>query len=111
MEDFAPVAQIYAHTLKERIKKLFGWINGPYRAAAAVVLAVLLVLFGRDVFESLRVRNDIRKLRARKEFYERSIERDSTLLQNLRNPDFLERYARERYLMKRDGEEVYVIKK
>ncbi len=96
-------------SIKEKFGKLFGWINGPYRALAIVVLAVLLVLFGRDVFESLRVRAEIGNLKDRKEELERSIAEDSTLLENLNDPDFLEKFAREKFLMHRDGEEVYVV--
>lgn len=96
-------------SIKERFVKLFGWINGPYRALAIVVLVVLLVLFGRDVFESLRVRSEINKLEGRKARLERNIAEDSTLLENLKDPEFLEQFAREQYLMRREGEEVYVL--
>ncbi len=96
-------------SLKEKFGKLSGWINGPYRALAIVVLAVLLALFGRDVFESLRVRSEIGGLKDRKEQLERSIAEDSTLLENLDDPEFLEKFAREKFLMRREGEEVYVI--
>ncbi len=34
---------------------------------------------------------------------------DSTLLRNLDDPEFLEKYARENYLMRREGDHVYVI--
>ena len=96
-------------SIKEKFGKLFGWVNGPYRALAIVVLTVLLVLFGRDVFESLRVRSDIGTLKNRKAQLERSIAEDSTLLENLGDPDFLEQFARENFLMRKEGEEVYVI--
>lgn len=101
----------YKVSIKEKISKLSGWINGPYRALTIVVLAVLLVLFGRDVFESWRVRSEISRLRERKEMLERSIREDSTLLENLDDPEFLEQFAREKFLMRKEGEEVYVIKK
>lgn len=97
-------------SIKEKFGKLFGWVNGPYRAMAIVIFIVLLVLFGRDVLESFRVRNDIRKLSNRREVLERHIAEDSTMLENLKDPEFLERYAREKFLMRREGEEVYIIR-
>lgn len=96
-------------SIKERFGKIFGWVNGPYRAVAFVVIVILLILFGRDVLESIRVRNEIRRLSNRKEMLEQQIREDSTLLQNLRDPDFLERFAREKYLMRKEGEDVYII--
>lgn len=94
---------------KARLGKLTGWVNGPYRAVAFAVLLVVLVLFGRDVLSTLSVGSDIRRLREQKQELLRSIASDSTLLKNLDDPEFLERYARERYLMRREGDEVYII--
>ncbi len=98
-------------SVKEKISKLFGWVNGPYRALAIVMLVVLLVLFGRDVFESLRVRSEINELKDRKAKLEQTIAEDSALLENLKDPEFLEKFARENFLMRGENEEVYVIKK
>ncbi len=111
MEGFAPVAQIYAHTVsvKEWFGKALAWVNGPSRAAAFAVLLVVVALFGRDVFSSLEVRGEIRELRKQKQRLEQSIAADSTLLKNLEDPEFLERYAREHYLMRKEGETLYVI--
>lgn len=42
-------------------------------------------------------------------FYKRGIARDSAKLKQLRSAAGLEKFARERYLMKRDNEEVFII--
>ena len=42
--------------------------------------------------------------------YQQKITQDSTILENLKDDAFLERYAREHYLMKRQGETIYIIK-
>jgi cell division protein FtsB len=42
-------------------------------------------------------------------FYKRGIARDSAKLKQLRSAQGLETFARERYLMKRDNEEVFII--
>jgi cell division protein FtsB len=97
-------------TMRERLGKVLGWVNGPYRAVAFAVLVVVVVLFGRDVLSTMRVSGEIRELRRRKQQLQQSIAADSTLLRNLDDPEFLERYARERYLMRRAGETVYIIK-
>jgi cell division protein FtsB len=95
--------------VKELFGKALGWINGPYRALSIVLLAVLLVLFGRDLVESLRVRREINELENRREQLEQRISEDSTLLRNLDDPEFLEKFAREKFLMRREGEELYIV--
>jgi cell division protein FtsB len=96
---------------KEFFGKIFGWVNGPYKAFAIVVFVLLLVMFGSDVKEMVGVRAEISKLTERKEQLRQQIEADSTLLENLKDPEFLEKFARENYLMRREGEEVYIIEK
>jgi len=95
-------------TMKERWK-IWEWVNGPARAVSVSVLVLLIVLFGREVLSSLRVSAEIGDLERRKAELIRSIEADSVLLERLRDPEFLERYARERYLMRKEHETVYII--
>jgi cell division protein FtsB len=96
-------------SVKEFFGKIFGWANGPYRAIAIVIVVLLLVLFGRDIREMLGVRTEIHRLNERKAELRRQIDADSTLLERLKDADFLEKFARENYLMRREGEEVYII--
>ncbi len=91
------------------VRKIFGWVNGPSRSVALAALVVLVVLFGRDVLSSWHLRSEIADLQRRKQGLLDSLAADSILLRRLDDPEFLERYARERYLMRREGETVYVI--
>ncbi len=43
------------------------------------------------------------------QFYQRGIERDSIIIKQLESREGLERYARERYHMKKENESVYLI--
>ena len=47
---------------------------------------------------------------SQRDYYQQKITQDSTILENLKDDAFLERYAREHYLMKRQGETIYIIK-
>ena len=50
------------------------------------------------------------KLNAEKAYYEEEITKNTTYLNRLEtNPENLEKFARERYLMKRDSEEIFVV--
>jgi cell division protein FtsB len=93
------------------IKKIFGWVNGPSRAIALAALVIVVVLFGRDVLSSWSLRSEIRELERRKKELLESLAADSVLLRQLDDPEFLERYARERYLMRQPGETVYILEK
>jgi len=93
----------------KRSWKIWEWVNGPARAVSVAVLVLLVVLFGREVLSSLRVRAEISELERRREELLRTIEADSVLLRRLDDPEFLERYARERYLMRKQHETVYII--
>lgn len=90
-------------------KKIFGWVNGPSRAIALAFLLVLVVLFGRDVLSSWSLRGEIGQLKERRQQLLDSLAADSVLLESLDDAEFLERYARERYLMRKAGETVYKI--
>lgn len=63
-----------------------------------------------DFITTSAYRAQLNKLKAEKSFYESEIERHKANLIDLRtNPQNLERFARERYLMKKENEEIFVI--
>jgi cell division protein FtsB len=95
--------------VKKIVDQLFGWVNGPSRAIALAALVILVVLFGRDVWSSWQLQMEIGRLEERKRELLRSLAADSVLLRQLDDPEFLERYARERYLMRRADETVYIL--
>ncbi len=63
-----------------------------------------------DFITTSSYRSQLNKLKAEKEFYEKEIMRNKAYLIDLRNNrENLEKFARERYFMKKDNEEVFVI--
>lgn len=76
-----------------------------------IILFVIFVVFfdpGRNLIDRLRLKEDIGELEAQRDYYLKKIEADSALIENLKDNDFLEQYAREKYLMKREGDVVYI---
>lgn len=64
----------------------------------------------RNYFDQRDERQKLEKLEAKKKYYETEIEKARKELQELQNnPAALEKYARERYLMKKQGEDIYII--
>lgn len=56
-----------------------------------------------------RLDAEIDELNTNKEYYENEIKKDSQHIKLLKNPDQVEKYAREKYYMKRDSEDIYII--
>ncbi len=74
------------------------------------VLVWLLFFDNHNFIQHWRMQRQLNELRQERDFYLKEIARDSIALDKLKNdPDALERYARERYHMKKEGEDVYII--
>jgi len=78
---------------------------------ALVVALVWLAFFDKNnLVQQWRLRKQLIELRRDKNYYLNEIERDSTAIRELKeNPEALERYARENYLMKKEGEDIFII--
>jgi cell division protein FtsB len=63
-----------------------------------------------DIFLQISRTRELSKLNAGRDFYRAQIDSTKTILEGIRNdPTRLETIARERYLMKREEEQVFVI--
>ena len=52
---------------------------------------------------------EINELEDNKKYYKDEIKMDQQKIKLLKNPDQIEKYAREKYYMKRDSEDIYII--
>ena len=99
----------------KRIKNLYQKLPAPLRNKYLITLVVFLVwIFFIDTFDiitQIRMNNEFKQLKEQQEFYKAEIEKDSTKVYNLNNnPEEQERFARERFLMKKDNEDVFIIR-
>ena len=63
-----------------------------------------------DVFMQFSQRSKLRAMQQDKLYFKEEIEKNQKIMDDLmNNPEKLERFAREKYLMKKDDEDVYVI--
>ena len=76
----------------------------------AVFILVITVFDKNNLIEAWRLKQKINELEAQKDYYQNKITEDSTILENLKDDRFLEQYAREHYLMKREDETIYLLK-
>ena len=57
------------------------------------------------------MKQELNQLKKQEEFYKSEIEKDSTMLFNLNNDaQEQERFARERFLMKKENEDLFIIR-
>lgn len=86
------------------------FLRNKYFIALFVVFVWLLFFDSHSFFRQWRTHRELRDLRQQKEFYLEEIEHDSLAIDRLKNdPDAMERYAREQYWMKKEGEDIYII--
>jgi cell division protein DivIC len=78
-----------------------------------IVLVFFLVwMFFLDNYSYLehRVLNkQLNELEDNKKYYQDEIRKDEENIKLLKNPDQIEKYAREKYYMKKDSEDIYII--
>ncbi|WP_347374451.1 septum formation initiator family protein [Aequorivita sp. Q41] len=53
--------------------------------------------------------NDINALEDNAEFYKQEITRDKTFIQKMDDSDEMEKFAREKYYLKKENEDIYII--
>lgn len=77
-----------------------------------IVFVLLLTFFDRNNFlDRVKLKQQIRELEGQRDYYRERIAEDSTIIERLKDDDFLEQFARENYLMKEDKDEVFIIEK
>jgi len=78
-----------------------------------IAVTIWITFFDKDdVFSQYKLTQKLKKLRADRNYYQTEIEKSKNDMDRLRtDPANLEKFAREKYLMKKDNEEIFVIMK
>ena len=75
-----------------------------------VFFTVWMTFLDNTSYMEHRILNkQLNELEDNKKYYQDEIRKDSTEIKQLKNPDYQEKYAREKYYMKRDSEDIYII--
>ncbi len=87
------------------------WLKNKYVITIAAFAAWMLFFDDRDLFVTLvRQRQELSDLRTSKQYYEQQITGTKKELDQLKiNAFTIEKYAREKYLMKRDNEDLFIV--
>ena len=91
------------------VKKILPFIMNRYFLVSLGFVVWMLFFDQRDFFLQRERKAALEKLEAAKKYYQDEIADTKKQLENIQsNPAALEKYARERYLLRREGEEVYL---
>ena len=92
------------------MRKLAKVITNKYFIASLFFIVWMLFIDQRDYFQQKERRDELHKLEQKKAYYQQEINKTRKELGDLQHsPAALEKYARERYLMKKDGEDIFII--
>ena len=96
----------------QHIKEKYPWFKylyNRYLLVLAFFVVWLLFLDNYSYFEHRILNKKIEEIKTNKKYYQEEIKKDSLEIKQLKNPDMIEKYAREKYYMKRDSEDIYII--
>ena len=86
-------------------------MRNKYLITFVVFLVWIFFIDTFDIITQVRMNNEFKQLKEQQEFYKAEIEKDSIKVYNLNNnPEEQERFARERFLMKKDNEDVFIVR-
>ncbi len=86
------------------------FLKNKYIIALGVFVFIMLFFDKNDLFTQSERKHQLKDLEVSKQHYSDRIAQERTELERLKsNPRTLEKYAREKYLMKRDNEDLFLI--
>lgn len=92
------------------MKKTVSILTNKYLVVSAFFIVWMLFFDQRDYFQQRERQAELDKLEAKKRYYQQEIAATRKELEDIQNNSAaLEKFARERYLMKRDGEDIYIV--
>ena len=92
------------------IKRIPKFFRNYYFITTALFLVWMLFFDSNDFITQFQMRHQLRELEQEKEHYvEKMAEVEKDRRELMGNPELLEKFAREKYLMKRPNEDVFII--
>ncbi|NCW12286.1 MAG: septum formation initiator family protein [Chitinophagia bacterium] len=91
------------------LKKILPFVTNRYFLVSLGFAIWMLFFDQRDFFQQRERAAELKKVEGAKKYYQDEIDKTKKQLNNIQsNPASVEKYARERYLLRREGEEVYL---
>lgn len=95
---------------KKRIKKFFSYLRNKYVVTFLALFTWIIFFDKNDMVSQVNMSKKLRQLNEEKQYYLTEIAKTKSDMKELMtNPKNLEKFAREKYLMKKDNEDIFVI--
>lgn len=92
------------------IKDILKKFNNKYIIATLIFAFIIIIIDQYNLFFQIKNFKKRKEAKDKVEYYEKEIKNQQEILNNLhRDSALMERIAREKYMMKRDNEVIYVI--
>ncbi len=89
--------------------KIVKILTNKYFIVLLVFIIWMLFFDENSYLNHHELNKEIDKLEDANEYYQNQIDTDSKIIENLNDPDSLEKYAREEYKMKKKNEDIFII--
>lgn len=90
-------------------RRWFKFISNKYIWVLLFFVSWMLFLDNYSYLDHRLLNKQIQELEDNKEYYQEEINQDLKSIKSFKNPDQIEKYAREKYYMKRENEDIYII--
>jgi cell division protein FtsB len=91
--------------------KAIRFLKNKYLIATVLFLVWMLFFDHNNIFLHLQYRKELNELKTSKKYYQEEIDKTREEVELIKtNPQALEKVAREQYLMKKDNEDVFVVR-
>ena len=98
------------NTILETLKKpTLKWFTNKYVLIFLFFIVWMLFLDNYSYIEHRILNKQINELEDNRDYYKQEISADQKKIRELQNPENIEKYAREKYFMKKDSEDIYII--
>ena len=96
--------------MQKKLNPLLPWLKNKYVLTVLLFLVWMTFFDRNDLITQYKQRSELNQLKQDKGYYLQEIQKNREMIEGLTtNPEQLERFAREKYLMKKDNEDVFVI--
>ena len=92
------------------LNSISSFLRNKYFLALTCFVAWMLFFDRDDVFTQMERKRELTRIKASKSYYANQIKQDKNFSKDLQfNASAIEKLAREKYLMKRDNEDLYLV--
>jgi cell division protein FtsB len=86
------------------------WLKNKYLITLTAFVVWMIFFDAKDLLTQRERTGELRQLQESKSYYLSEIAKERKALEELKsNPAAIEKYAREKYLMKRDNEDLFIV--